>query len=121
MKTLPTIKKTENMIISILFSTDRPDSAVLSAFQKMLEFFSAYDFLHHINHLSIIHSIYHNHSYASKTIIHLSLKDNISDRTIYRYRKMYIRCFAYYYQKESRTEYLDESVKLLNEALSKFL
>ena len=86
---------------AIIDALSRQDRHTELAFERMLEYFIVYDRLEHTNHHLIIVEIYRH---RRQSIVALSLKNFISDRTLIRYRKKYLECFSLFYQKQSVEE-----------------
>ena len=93
------IKQTEGYIRQLLQEEEDPSPA-RRAMQKLTEFFSTIDELEFSNHARVIHDLYSRPATANESILYVSLKHAVSERTLYRYRHRYIRCFLMYYQKE---------------------
>lgn len=90
------IRNTEHMILKALASDADKNSAVLYAFEKTKEFFAVYDIIENTNHADIIQAIYSPAKNRGNTLLHLSARLHISDRTLYRYRRKYMNCFIHY-------------------------
>lgn len=91
------IQTQENLIIN---SINNRDEIALAAFEKLLERFSDEDSMNSTCHIDIIRSIYIETD--DKFIWQIAVRHNISERTLFRYRHLYINWFNYYYKKLSK-------------------
>ena len=95
------MQKITHFELRIIDALAHKDQATERAFEKMLEYFSIYDQLEQTSHHLIIVEIYRN---RRQSLISLSLKSFISDRTLIRYRKKYLECFSLFYNKQRASE-----------------
>ena len=91
------IKTVEKLIIQELYNSESSDHRVHTAFARVLDHFSAEDYLHKIGHQRIITTIYINHFYKYKKTKALNQELYIDTKTLLNYRKSYVRLFAKYY------------------------
>ncbi len=83
------IKAMENAIRTEL---NNRNTKYINTYNNLLGYFLLFDELYQTNHYDIIKSIYENNS-IYHNIIYKTFENNVSERTIYRYRKQYIICF----------------------------
>lgn len=107
------MKKKEDTIKSVLLKeTDCP--YVSDAFEKMLKFFEISDKLDNTNHTDIIKSIYFTQSNAEKNLIGYTFLNNVSERTLFRYRNKYLKCFLIYYEEALKNDAETDKFSLLS-------
>ena len=102
MKIRQKIKQEEDWIRNLIHQDGDQDSAAIRAWRRTLDYFLTNDFLDGHNHVEIIVYIYTTKRYLSESIYCFAWKNYIGERTLYRYRKKYIRCFKHYYEEESK-------------------
>ena len=107
------IREDENRIKAMLMKNKARDCAVWRAWDRLMDYFSTKDYLEGSNHVQIIKYIYLRKHYLKESFFSVAWKNYIGERTLYRYRKKYIECFAKYYMEE-------QSVINLNEEKGKF-
>lgn len=95
------IKQQEKHIRNLLRTNKAPDSSEQIAWQKTLEYYAVKDALEGTNHWSLIKYIYTDRWSVHDTQFALSQKLCLSERSLFRYRKKYIECFYFFYNKET--------------------
>ena len=94
---MPKLKEKESVIFDLL---DNSDIIASAAFEKLYERFYDDDAMGGTAKSVLLKAIYINR-YDDSALWKLAVKANISDRTLYSYRHMYILWFYYYYTKLS--------------------
>lgn len=112
MNTKAKIKHTELKIGAALNGCT--NQAVKNAFQHLKEYYSTTDYLKKTIHASIIDAIYLDLNWELKGAISLSLHEHIGERTLYRYRAEYLKCFCRYYEQETGLKFGGDYSKLLS-------
>lgn len=64
-----------------------------AAFNEALNFWQSYDKLFGTNHAEIMTALYGRPSSVDKTLTNVAIKVCVSERTLIRYRKMYMKSF----------------------------
>ena len=96
MNTKAKIKETE-LKIGAAIKGDAPENqAVQNAFRRLKEYYSMTDYLKETKHSSIIEAIYLDLNWELKGAISLALNEHTGERTLYRYRAEYLKCFCRY-------------------------
>ena len=85
------IKTIEKAIVNFATSNLSADPTNRT-FRKMMEFWEIYDCVFHTNHAAIIKILYSSNVVNESTVCK-SIKVNVSERTLTRYRKLYVKCF----------------------------
>lgn len=93
------IKKFEKKLYHFIGKADHNEQSVINAF---LDFWEHYDTLFRTNHYTVIMALSSTDA-KHFTLEGLALRLNMSDRTLLRYRKLYIRSFAALYEKSGIT------------------
>ena len=104
MGTRQRIKKEEAWIRNLIQENGNQESAAIRAWERMMDYYLTKDFLDGHRHVEIITYIYQTKCYLNETLYCFSWKNFIAERTLYRYRKKYIRCFKRYYAQEKQKE-----------------
>ena len=61
---------------------------------RFLDYYAAKDALENSNHVSFIHAIYAKEQPRALKHVALPLELHVSERSLYRYRKQYLKCLA---------------------------
>lgn len=104
METRQKIREEEAWIRKLISKNRTEKSAANRAWDRMLDYFVTNDFLDGHHHVEIIVYIYQTNRYLNETVYCFAWKHFIGERTLYRYRKKYIRCFKRYYEEEKKKE-----------------
>lgn len=94
------IKKKEERIREMIILYEDEDTPARRAWKKMLEYFALNDRLEATNHIELIEYIYNPRRYVRQTLFCVAWNNYIGERTLYRYRKKYIKCFDLCYRNE---------------------
>ena len=71
------------------------------AWERFMDYYSTKDYMEGHTHVEIIEYIYHAKQYEREACECSARKTFVTDRTMYRYRKNYIKCFMRYYEQET--------------------
>ncbi len=91
----------ENYIRNSLLEKDEKYLSVKVAFEQTQEYFKIYDCMESTCHCSVMREIYLK---PKNSIINLSLRTHLSEKTLYRYRKKYISYFCYFFNGDVLSE-----------------
>ena len=86
------INTLEKEIIALL---NAPNDAFLHVWARFLDYYTTKDALEHSCHLAVIHAVYAKEQPRALKHVALSCDLHVSERTLYRYRKEYLRCLAF--------------------------
>ncbi len=98
------IKAEETWIRNLINESKMHNSPAYRAWNRMLDYFLMNDFLDGHDHVAIIRYIYRTKRALHETVYCFAWKHFIAERTLYRYRKKYIRCFKRFYAEELEKE-----------------
>ena len=104
MNTKAKIKETELKIGAAIKGAAPENQAVQNAFRRLKE----------TKHSSIIEAIYLDLNWELKGAISLALNEHTGERTLYRYRAEYLKCFCRYYETETGQKLDGDYAKLLS-------
>ena len=104
METRQKIKEEEAWIRSLINQNEDEKSAAIRAWERMKDYYLTKDYLDGHHHVEIIDYIYKSQRYLMETVYCFAWKNFVGERTLYRYRKKYIRCFKRYYKQEQQKE-----------------
>lgn len=96
METRQKLKSIEKDIIVRLQEED--DLPARKVFKRLVEFYELYDIKYGSNHLAIIHAIYVSKDYENKTVVWVAIQNSVSESTLCRYRRDYVRSFTKLYE-----------------------
>lgn len=94
------IKEEENRIRALLKCHTDERSPVYRAWNRFLDYFRTYDLLEGTRHVDLIRYIYLKRAQKQETMFCIAWKNALSERTLYRYRQKYVKCFHEYYHQE---------------------
>ncbi|MBS1401029.1 MAG: hypothetical protein KH054_10800 [Firmicutes bacterium] len=114
MNTKAKIKETELKIGAAIKGAAPENQAVQNAFRRLKEYYSMTDYLKETKHSSIIEAIYLDLNWELKGAISLALNEHTGERTLYRYRAEYLKCFCRYYETETGQKLDGDYAKLLS-------
>lgn len=98
---MKSLKQTEDLIRLTLRSGDENFAM---AYEKMLSYYSFFDFNYSTNHCKIIGMLY-DYTRRKPTYVSISMQCNVSDSTLKRNRKQYVDCFIFYLTEINRSAY----------------
>ena len=104
METRQKIKEEEAWIRKLINENSSQKDVAIRAWNRMLDYFLTNDFLDGHNHMEIINYIYKNRRALHETFYCIAWKNYMAERTLFRYRKKYVRCFKRYYAEEQEKE-----------------
>lgn len=98
---MKSLKQTEDLIRLTLRSGD---ANFAKAYKKMLSFYAFVDFNDSTNHCKIITMLY-DYPKERNTNVNIAMHCNVSDSTLNRNRKQYVKCFIYFLKIVNRSAY----------------
>ncbi len=100
MDTRQEILRDEEKIKRLLAETGETPTAAQRAWERLMDYYSTKDYMEGYTHAKIIEYIYQAKQYERETCECSARKKFVAPRTMYRYRKEYIKCFTRYYEQE---------------------